>query len=208
MTTLNENQPEMASSRREKLRRLARAIGYDPTYWDRAVMYRCCFDFIRGLGPENLDAMEISAGPQWVREFRFRSYTATQFPDFDVCAQTLPQQFDLIIADQVFEHLRWPYRAGRNVHAMLKPGGHLVISTPFLQRVHKVPIDCSRWTEEGLAYLLQECGFKADAIETASWGNRSCLIANLTRWRRRGFFGSLTNEKDFPVMVWAFAQRT
>src|ERR1700682_141070 len=98
MTTANEKPAAAEIPTREKLRRLARALGYDTAYWDRAVMYQCCFDFIRGLGPEKLDAMEISAGPQWAREFKFRSYTGTQFPDFDICSQTLPQQFDLIIA--------------------------------------------------------------------------------------------------------------
>jgi len=107
----------------------------------------------------------------------------------------------------VFEHLKWPYRAGRNVHAMLKPGGHFVISTPFLVRVHRVPIDCSRWTEDGLSYLLQECGFSSENVVTGSWGNRACLKGNLKNWRKRGLFGSLNNEPDYPVMVWAFAKK-
>ena len=38
-------------------------------------------------------------------------------------------------------------------------------------------------------------------------GNRACLKANLMRWPKRGFTGSLENEPDFPVMVWAFAQK-
>jgi SAM-dependent methyltransferase len=170
-------------------------------------MYERCFAFIRQLGPEKLDVLEISAGPLWVREFRFGSYTPTSYPDFDICAQALPRTFDLIIADQIFEHLEWPYRAGRNVHQMLRPGGYFVIATPFLLRVHKSPIDCSRWTEDGLSYLLQECGFAADRIKTGSWGNRACVTSNFRHWRKRGFTGSLANEPDFPVMVWAFAQR-
>jgi SAM-dependent methyltransferase len=192
---------------KQQLRRSLEAIGYDTTDWIRVTMYRHCFEFIRDLGPDRLDTLEISAGPQWRREFRFRSYTATEYPDFDICSEPLPQQFDLIIADQVFEHLRWPYRAGRNILTMLNPGGNLVITVPFLVRVHRSPIDCSRWTEEGLSYLLQECGFPESGIRTASWGNRACLVANLRGWRKRGFFGSLVNEPDFPVMVWAFAQK-
>jgi len=72
--------------------------------------------------------------------------------------------------------------------------------------VHNVPIDCNRWTELGLSYLLQEGGFAQDDIQTASWGNRACVRANFRRWRKRGF-GSLRNEPDFPVMVWAFARK-
>jgi hypothetical protein len=113
----------------------------------------------------------------------------------------------LIIADQVFEHLPWPYRAGRNALAMLKHGGYLIVTAPFLVKVHQSPIDCCRWTETGLSYLLQECGFAETSIQTGSWGNRACLKANLAHWRKRGFFGSLANEPNFPVAVWAFAQR-
>jgi SAM-dependent methyltransferase len=170
-------------------------------------MYRDAFEFITKLGPERLQVLEISGGNQWTRAFRFKSYESTSYPGFDICAETLPRQFDLIIADQVFEHLKWPYRAARNVWSMLKPGGSFVISTPFLVRVHRVPIDCSRWTEEGLSCLLQECGFAEPDIQTGSWGNLDCAIGNLKKWRKRGFFGSLKNEPDYPVMVWAFAKK-
>jgi SAM-dependent methyltransferase len=173
----------------------------------RIVMYRRCFAFLRSLHPERLDVLEISGGPQWTREFTFRSHTVTSFPEFDICAQTLVERFDVIIADQVFEHLKWPYRAGRNVLEMLKPGGHFIITVPFLVRVHNSPVDCSRWTEEGLSCFLQECGFDAASIITDSWGNRACLKANLTAWRKRGL-GSLANEPEYPLVVWAFAQKS
>jgi SAM-dependent methyltransferase len=192
---------------RLKIKKMAGGVGFDTTDWIRVVMYHECFAFIESIGPESFDALEISGGPQWRRKFRFGSYTSTDFPDFDICAETLDRQFDLIIADQVFEHLPWPMRAGRNVYMMLRPGGYFVIATPFLVRVHEVPIDCSRWTEQGLSYLLQECGFQARDIKTRSWGNRKCLKANLFKWRRYGFYRSLANEPNFPVMVWAIARK-
>jgi SAM-dependent methyltransferase len=192
---------------RLKLKQALNKIGFDTTDWVRVVMYRRCFEFIRELGPERLDVLEIAAGPQWKRIFRFKSYTETQYPDFDICSEALDKQVDLIIADQVFEHLPWPVRAGKNVFQMLRPGGYFIVATPFLVRVHNVPIDCSRWTEQGLSFLLQECGFPATSIKTESWGNRACLKANLTKWRRFGFFRSLKNEPNYPVMVWAIAQK-
>jgi SAM-dependent methyltransferase len=197
---------EVATSR-ERVRRLLNAVGFKTTDWVRLIMYQRCFDFIRSLGPEKLDVMEISAGPQWRREFNFRSYTETQFPDFDICSETLDKKFDLIIADQVFEHLIWPYRAARNVHEMLKPGGVFIIAVPFMVRVHRVPTDCTRWTEQGLSYFLQECGFAPEDIQTDSWGNRACVKGNLNSWKRFGFHRSLKNEPDYPVMVWAFARK-
>lgn len=202
LTSLVRSRPALKSRLRQWLNR----FGYDTADWMRIVMYRRCFEFVRSLGPERLDALEISAGPQWAREFRFRSYTPTQYPGFDICAQTLPARFDLIIADQLFEHLRWPYRAGRNVRAMLRPGGVFLITVPFLVRVHASPIDCTRWTADGLSYFLQECGFPAAGITVDAWGNRACVKANFLAWRKRRPFNSLANEPDFPVVVWGFAR--
>lgn len=191
---------------KERLKSFARALGYDATHWVRVVPYREITSYIDQLDPTRLDCLEISAGHVW-QKLPFRSFREMNYPDYDICRDTLDEQFDLIIADNVFEHLAYPYRAGRNVYSMLKPGGRFIVLTPFLVRIHAIPLDCSRWTETGLFHFLEECGFPGDGIETASWGNRSCVKANFTRWRRRGFFGSLRNEPQFPCQVWAFAQK-
>jgi SAM-dependent methyltransferase len=193
---------------KERLRALAGDIGLSTSDWVRDEMYRDCFAYIRASNPDRLDVLEISAGNQWKRAFNFRSYSETQFPEFDICSESLPRKFDLIIADQVFEHLPRPAAAARHVFEMLKPGGTFIIATPFLVRVHNVPIDCSRWTETGLSYLLQEAGFDQGNIQTRSWGNRACVKANFRKWRKRGIFSSMKNEPNFPVMVWAFAKRS
>src|ERR1041384_5924596 len=135
--------------------------------WTRAVMYRELGEIVAKLGPERLDALEISPGEFWQGR-GFKSYRGVRYPDFDVCSQVLPEKFDLIIADQVFEHLHWPYRAGKNVYQMLKPGGHFINTTPFLVRLHDDPVDCSRWTELGMKYLLAECGFELSRIRTGA----------------------------------------
>jgi SAM-dependent methyltransferase len=151
--------------------------------------------------------LEIS-GDRWVDLGIFKEYKAVRYPDYDVTESALPQTFDLIIAEQVFEHLRWPYRAGRNVYQMLNPGGHFLITTPFLIRIHNEPIDCSRWTELGIKHLLAECGFSLEKIKTGSWGNRACIRANYTKWARYNpILHSLHNEPNFPIVTWAFAQK-
>ena len=107
-------------SSRATLKATLKTFGFDTTHW--VIMYRRCFEFISTLEPEKLDVLEIAGGPQWRRAFKFRSYSETQYPTFDICSQTLDRQFDLIIADQVFEHLPWPNRAGRNIFQMLRAG--------------------------------------------------------------------------------------
>jgi len=197
----------LSEKNKQAIKKALDAVHYDYGHWARTVMYQECFRLVRELDPARLDALEISAGKVW-KPLGFRSYAEANFPEFDVCSMTLSGRFDLIIADQVFEHLLWPYRAGRNVYSMLRPGGHFLVTTPFLIKVHDVPVDCSRWTELGIRHLLAECGFPIDGIRTGSWGNRACVKANFRRWARRGWFKSLANEPEFPVSVWALARRT
>jgi SAM-dependent methyltransferase len=174
--------------------------------WARVVMNRECRAWVESLNPERLRVLEIS-GDEWKTLYPFREYKTTDYPAYDVCEKPLPETFDLIIAEQVFEHLLWPYRAGRHVHQMLNPGGHFLVTTPFMLKIHGSPIDCSRWTELGMRHLLAECGFPMERIKTGSWGNRACVKANFHRWARYRWWRSLRKEPDFPVTVWALAQK-
>jgi SAM-dependent methyltransferase len=163
--------------------------------------------FVRSLDFSSFHALEIS-GVKW-EGFGFASYHSGRFPEYDVCERALKAgAFDIVIAEQVLEHVLWPYRAVRNVWQMLKPDGVFVITTPFLLRVHNCPVDCSRWTELGLKHLLAEGGFNLSDIMTGSWGNRSCVRGNFRRWKQWvSWKHSLRNEPDFPVVVWAFARK-
>jgi SAM-dependent methyltransferase len=194
---------QIIRSAHKKLKRL----GSTGEHWVRVVMNRETKKFVRSLSPETLSVLEIS-GYRWGEWMPFGRYQSVRYPAFDICQSILDETFDLIIAEQVFEHLQWPYRAGKNVYQMLAPGGHFLITTPFLIRVHRAPIDCSRWTETGMKHFLAECGFPLEHIRTGSWGNRACLRANFSRWRMyRPWLHSLKNEADFPVSVWAIARK-
>jgi SAM-dependent methyltransferase len=189
---------------------VADKIGYDLTHLTRKVYWEDCRQKIEAMNPASLDVLEISAGATW-RDIPFRSYRSLDYPEHDICSEpsdpALDGKFDLIIADQVFEHLLWPYRAGRNVYKMLRPGGYFMAMAPFLIRIHEVPYDCSRWTETGMKYFLAECGFDLDAIQTASWGNASALKASLVTWGRVGWRRKLPNDPRFPITVWAVARK-
>lgn len=161
---------------------------------------------VHGISPGNMNVLEIS-GEHW-SNFPFQSYKSMDYPEFDICSSPLDETFDLIIAEQVFEHLLWPYKAGKHVYEMLRPGGYFLITTPFLIRIHNFPVDCTRWSETGIKYFLAECGFDLAHIQAASWGNRACVRANFSNWAfYRPWIHSLANEPDFPVVVWALAQK-
>jgi hypothetical protein len=76
---------------------------YSSEHWARVVIYRELFAEIQRLVPRNLVALEISPGATlspW-RRLGFAEYLGVDYPEFDICSDTLEKQFDLIIADQV-----------------------------------------------------------------------------------------------------------
>lgn len=180
---------------------------------NRIVMNKAARIGIRALGPETLDACEISG--KWGRQFGFRNYEAFHFPEHDICAgpfldaEGAPRQFDLIIANQVWEHLDRPYGALGNVLKMLRKGGHFFIAVPFYIPYHGAPVDCSRWSARGLRNLLIEGGFPEEGIEADQWGNRHAAARNLEpKWPPEYDEASdrLENEPGFPICSWAFAR--
>ena len=189
------------------LGKVAAAVGYDKQHISRTIAYRKIDSWLETVGADGLDALEISAGWKW-RQRQWGSFTEMNWPEHDICKDVLDQQFDIIIADNVWEHLIYPYRAARNVHAMLRRGGWFVNITPFLIRYHPIPTDCSRWTEVGMKHFLEEAGFDPERVVTGSWGNASAVKANFNRWARTGWKRHLPNDERFPVTVWAIAQKS
>ena len=181
-------------------------FGATDEQWLRVVMNRQTRAIVSGLSPANLAALEIS-GTNWSK-IPFRSYKSVHYPDFDICESHLADQFDLILADQVFEHLLWPYRAGKNVYKCSIQVAIFLSQRHFLS-VYTIFLPTARvGRKQGSSYFLAECGFDIEHIRTGSWGNRTCVNANFSRWiLYRPWLHSLKNEPLFPVAVWALAQK-
>lgn len=192
------------------LRRLARALGTTNVPWNRVVMNRATHELIASLPCTGFDVLEIS-GTDWRdSHLNFRSYMSMSYPDYDICNCPLGDAVcDLVIAEQVFEHLQNPHKAILNIFTMLRRSGAVLITTPFLVKIHCVPQDMYRWTEDGIRFLLEEAGFTE--VVTGSWGNRQCMIADMTSGMKWTMYHprlhSLKNEPQFPVVVWALGRK-
>ena len=83
-------------------------------------------------------------------------YTSLNYPEFDLCAPIVGQRkFDVVICEQVMEHVADPWAAAANLRKLTEPGGHVIVSTPFLIKVHEIALvgmhDYWRFTPRGLA---------------------------------------------------------
>jgi SAM-dependent methyltransferase len=178
-----------------------------PDQWQRIVMDEAIGAHIDALGPEGLRAAEISgdnhAGRPW------QSHTALNYPAFDVCAPSGDEgTFDVVICEQVLEHVIDPWAAARNLRGLTVPGGHVIVSTPFLIKVHELALfgmnDYWRFTPRGLRVLLESAGLEVDEVRT--WGNVPCVVGNLRRWSSYRDFHPLDDDPELAVQVWAYAR--
>ncbi|MEM9498771.1 MAG: methyltransferase domain-containing protein [Pseudomonadota bacterium] len=181
---------------------------------NRIVLYRTSRRWLGTLDLAEMDAAEIS-GKHGDR-YAFKSYARFRYPRHDICAGPYQdaagnvRQFDIILANQVWEHLDRPYAATRHVLEMLRPGGYFWIAVPFFVPYHAAPVDNSRWSARGLKNLLIEAGFDAERIKSRQWGNRHAALRNMgADWPPvyDSERDDLTNDPDFPICAWALAQK-
>lgn len=63
---------------------------------------------------------------------------------------------DNFMAISVLEHIPDPWKAIKEIHRTLKPGGRLLIAVPFIYPFHADPSDFFRYSDKGLAVLLKD----------------------------------------------------
>jgi SAM-dependent methyltransferase len=103
---------------------------------------------------------------------------------------------DVILCTQVLEHLKYPVKAIREMHRLLKPGGRLCITVPFAADEHLVPYDYFRYTRYALDFLLQEQGFAPPEISPQ--GGRFIFFGKMIK----DLFPLLTSRPWLQKTLW------
>jgi hypothetical protein len=83
----------------------------------------------------------------------------------DICSRSFAEDHPELAArcavtysNNVFEHLRKPWIAAKNMLDLLVADGVGIIIVPFAQRYHEAPTDYFRYTHTGLASLFEDAG--------------------------------------------------
>jgi SAM-dependent methyltransferase len=175
--------------------------------WQRVAMNDAIDRYIATLRPERRSAVEISGDAH--EHKGWKRFDSLNYPEFDLCNPAPENRtWDVVICEQVLEHVVDPFGAAENLRSLCKPGGHVIVSTPFLIKVHELPLygmhDYWRFTPRGLRVLLERAGLTVDHVGT--WGNRLCVVGNLDRWSARRRWHTMGNNREMPVVVWAFSR--
>ena len=132
----------------------------------------------------------------------------------DICDKNFTEKYndcyDVIYSNNVFEHLKKPWVAARNILKMLRIGGIAVIIAPFSIRYHECPADYFRYSHIGLNSLFEECG-EVKILESGydicgrrnNWQgqgdeNDMVPIDKFGAWRENWFTVSIIEKNKYP----------
>lgn len=94
--------------------------------------------------------------------------------------KTLPfsnESFDGVFSSEVFEHVFNLEEILAEVHRVMKKGGKLLFTCPFVIGEHEVPNDYARYTVFALRHLLEQKGFRI--VEVRKTGNFILAVMQL-----------------------------
>jgi SAM-dependent methyltransferase len=93
-------------------------------------------------------------------------------PTIDVCAsvERLPfpdEFFDLVVSQELLEHVRDPFRAMQEMRRVVKKGGVIYCQVPFIIGYHPGPTDFWRFTRQGIRELVEKANLECQEVTTA-----------------------------------------
>lgn len=85
--------------------------------------------------------------------------------------------FDLILCEYVLEHVPNPALMVREMARVVKPGGWVYVTVPFMQTFHGNPDDFQRYTKSGLSVLFG----RFETIECKPYGGPTSALCNMVK---------------------------
>ena len=131
--------------------------------------------------PRQALILDFGVGPAQFEEILQKGFTVIGADFFPyeyaqiICDLTKPlplkdETFDVVFASNVLEHLPNPQAVIKEWHRVLRPGGKVIGTVPFLLGVHQAPYDFLRYTYLMLNRMFKEAGFKKTEISSLGTG--------------------------------------
>jgi SAM-dependent methyltransferase len=142
------------------------------------------------------------------------SIDVTPSPGLDVLSLAAPlpfgsATFDTVLCTSVLEHVHDAEDVVSEIARVLKPGGRLIITIPFLYPTHEAPYDFWRTTHWGLRSVLSRHGLEVDNV--AAQGGPVLLVSHyliaafaqlvMLFAKRLGRFGSVVDNRLVRAII-------
>lgn len=141
-------------------------------------------------------------GVDWYNSFHDQT-NVDVFADLTAELPFAADYADTVTSFQVLEHLSEPSFFLSECQRILRPGGKLFVTVPFMWNVHEAPHDYFRYTRHGLEHLLKKNGFdEISVVENTGFWQMMVLKFNYHTVR---FAGGL--RRYFWIPVWWAGQK-
>jgi SAM-dependent methyltransferase len=132
------------------------------------------------------------------KESAIEEYISMDLPDSDVYKTVKPDliwdgyhiplgdaSVDTILLTEVLEHCPEPAKVLAEVNRVLKPGGNIIFSVPFIWYLHETPWDFYRYTPYAIRKLFEDQQLSMTRLET--YGNKDrAFLHTYFMWLKRG----------------------
>jgi len=126
-----------------------------------------------------------------------RVTSRTKLFQMDACAIPFKNEFDVVGAFDVIEHIRDDRKAINEIYRALKPGGYFVLSVPqhmFLwSKFDEVGCHFRRYAVNELEDIIKSCGFSVQL--STSFNSLLLPLMMMSRWFKR-----TDNNKEIDVL--------
>lgn len=151
---------------------------------------------------ENLCKSKEYIGLEIDSENNRKSKNADYFYD----GKTFPFEdnfFDSLVTNQVFEHVFNPDKFLEESYRVVKPGGIMLMTVPFVWDEHEQPYDYARYTSFGIRALLEKNGFEVLEIHKSIDDIRAIFQLLITYIHKKTYSNSKLLNLFMTVLLMA-----
>ncbi len=147
--------------------------------------------------------LDIGSGPQRVDD-DIISLDIFPFQGVDIAADATNLPFkdssiDGLINESILEHVEKPQKVTAEMMRVVKPGGYIYTSVPFIHPFHASPDDYNRWTTSGLRALFKDMDEVEMGVRSGPW---SAFLIFMAYWL--GSIFSFGSRKKAPFIAHMF----
>jgi len=104
---------------------------------------------------------------------------------------------DAVICESVLEHVKDPLAIVSEIKRVLKPGGLVYVTAPFIAGFHSSPNDYYRWSKEGMKELMKDFKEKETGVRH---GPTSALLSIFNDWLATVFSFGVKEIQQFLLI--------
>lgn len=148
-------------------------------------------------------AIDVGSGPERLGK-EFINVDIFPFPEVDIVADATQLPFrdnsvNAAVSESLFEHVPDASLVAKEMVRIVKSGGVVYVSAPFIHPYHASPDDFNRWTISGLKYMFPDLEIIKTGVRSGPW---SALLLFMAYWL--GVIFSFGSRKIAPFLAHIF----